>query len=113
MAKSAIASFKYRGNLDDLYSAILESCGSMRLKVGEQLLRESSAFVQAKEPMKWLTTNWPISFDIAVTRKADHWAVLVTGTCGMYSITQDRNIQDKVNELSGLIRTLSPGASTV
>lgn len=109
MSKSAISSFKFAGDLSALHQATQTACERMSLKVKAGDLTESGFLIKASERMKWLTTNWPVSFKISAEKVGSEWAVIVAGGSSMGSITQDHNNQQKAAELANLIKTLVPG----
>lgn len=109
MSKAATASFRYVGNLEALRKACLDACQQMSLKVKSQTLNGPEGFqIEASEKMKWMTTNWPVSFKIVAKSSGTDWAVLVTAGTAMFSITQDFNNQHKARELADLIQVLAP-----
>jgi hypothetical protein len=112
MAKKAIASFKYDGNKGELEAAVRKSLERMKLKY-ELLVSNAGGFsFTAKEPMRWLTTNYPVHFTIDVAQSGDQWAVIIEGGCTLTSLTQDSHNSQRVKELREMICTLAPGASS-
>jgi len=109
MSKTAIDSFRYSGDIVGLKKAALTACERMGLKLKSETQTDAGLNIEAGEKMKWLTTNWPVSFNVSAEKVGDDWAVIVTGGARMVSITQDTNNQQKAMELCNLIKTLSPG----
>lgn len=109
MSKEATASFKYAGDVEALQAACVDACRQTSLKIKSESAEATNGFsIEASEKMKWLTTNWPVSFRIRVQRSGDKWAVIVTAGTKLFSATQDFNNQHKAKELADLIQTLAP-----
>lgn len=108
MAKSAFSSFAYSGDLNTIQEAVFKAVERMQLKIHDKRVSSDGFMYLAKEPMRWLTTNWPITLTIEATRSGESWAVTLEASCGMASITQDGHNNQRVNELAELIKTYIP-----
>lgn len=110
MSKDATASFKYGGEVGDLLDATRRACDNMSLRRKSEKSDSHGFTIEAREKMRWLTTNWPVSFSISAQPSGDDWAVIVTAGSKMFSLTQDTNNRAKARELASMIESLAPQA---
>lgn len=104
MAKSAFASFTHPAGLGALMNAVVKAAERMKLKHGAESQGPEGFVIIAREPMRWLTTNYPITFRVEATPTAGSCAVTIEASCALPSITQDRHNAQRAQELADLIR---------
>ncbi|PKN71987.1 MAG: hypothetical protein CVU50_09365 [Candidatus Cloacimonetes bacterium HGW-Cloacimonetes-3] len=113
MAKSVVSSLKYNGDGKELITVINETCMRMGLTIKSGVNINKGYIIEASERLRILSTNWPISFKIEIeVMGKDIWAVIITASCFLTSITQETNMQNKANEIVQLIKTLGSGTIT-
>lgn len=107
MSETAIESFRTQGSIDQVIKAIQKAAERMKLKVSRQEGAEEEVRVVCKEKLSLLSTNWPLTFDVLITRvSAGDVVVSVFAESKMTSITQSANNHKKARQLLDLIRNL-------
>jgi hypothetical protein len=100
LGKTFRKSVKSTKDLATTYQVCKKLCEDGKLKMKQDELNSETFLIQAAEPMKWITTNWPNS--IALKGEVFDGKVIVSleaeskGT----SITQDKNISDFLNNFA-------------
>ena len=100
MSKAATQSFRYSGGVEGLRQAVLKSCDRMKLNLKEDRATPDGFQIKASEGMKWLTTNWPVTFEVTAESAGEDIAVLVSAGTAMFSLTQDFNNSGRAEELA-------------
>jgi len=108
MSKVSTVGYGYRGDPGLLLKGTIRAIEQMKLVIHEKSVSERSFKLAASEKMKWLTTNWPIKFEIEATHEGGQSTLVVRGGTLLTSITQEFNNQAKVQELVDLIKLNAP-----
>lgn len=64
MAKTFTKTLKSQKSLSSTFEASKKICIDSKLDILENKLNNDGFIIKAKEPMKWLTTNWPNNINI-------------------------------------------------
>ena len=108
MSKVSTVGYRYLGEPGALLEGVVRAAEQMKLVVHEKKVSDSSFKLAASEKMKWLTTNWPVKFEIEATHEDGHSALIARAWTAMTSLTQDFNNQAKAQELIDLIKLNAP-----
>jgi len=92
MSKSFTKTLKSSKSLDVTYAACKKTCIDGKLNIVENELTETGFTLKAKEPMKWLTTNWPNSIHIKCEVFNDALMVRLEASSKGTGFTQEGNI---------------------
>lgn len=89
---------------DELNKAIKDSINVLGLKTKEGRSNDNEIHYLAVEKLSWMSTNWPVNYDITANKIEAGWRVIVKCWAKMTSITQDRHTEKKPIEFVDLIR---------
>jgi hypothetical protein len=110
MSKDVTVGYRHAGNLEDLLSAVKQAIGEMGLVLRNEQASDESFRIEAGERMRWLTTNWPVKFDIKAVREDDCNRLIIHAWASLFSITQEFSTNAKAQEFLGLIKLHAPEA---
>jgi hypothetical protein len=108
MSKETTAVYVYNGAEETLLSAIHRAIDTMNLNIKREYAQTESISFEVSEKMKWLTTNWPVSFEIKASLENRQWTLVVRGSSTLTSYTQEFSNQAKVNEFLELVKSFAP-----
>jgi hypothetical protein len=94
LGKTFRKSVKSGKNLQSTYEVCKKLCLDSKLNMKQDEISESEFVINASEPMKWLSTNWPNSILMRGEVFDDKVMVSLEAESKGVSITQDRNIAD-------------------
>lgn len=108
MSKDITVAYNYNGDFSKLKSAVYQAIQKMNLNTKIDYSSDSHISVEVSEKMKWLSTNWPVSFKIE-SQNSDNGLTLVVkvGTI-LTSYTQEISNQAKINEFIDLVKAFAP-----
>ncbi len=104
LGKSFNQNLKSSLDLQTTFNLCKKVCADSKLKIKNEGLEGNSFSIKAAEPMKWLTTNWPNNIAIVGEVFQDNIIVKLTAGSNGTSITQDRNINDFLNNFSNNLK---------
>lgn len=87
-----------------LKKAIHESIQMLNLKPKENNLTEEEIYYLLAEKMKWMSTNWPVTYEIRGMKIDGGWRLIVKCWAKLSSITQDRYTEKKPQEFIELVK---------
>ncbi|MEI7833253.1 MAG: hypothetical protein WCJ56_08660 [bacterium] len=108
MADAANLAYSYKGDMQDLLSGVKKSCEKMRLELKGVNVYGNGFLVTASQQTNWLSTNWPMKFNISAEKVGETYALLIQGESWMGSLTQSANNHAKAQELLSLIKVFAP-----
>lgn len=91
LGKSSTISIKSTKSIKDTYEIIQKVAKDMKLKVSESECTDSEIKFIASEPMKWITTNWPVKLEVTADVFQGNLVIQVSASGKGVSITQDSN----------------------
>lgn len=103
---------------EDLEKAIKNSINTLGLKIKENNSTGQTIKYLAAEKLSFLSTNWPVNYDIQGQKIDDGWRLIIKCWAKMTSITQDRHTEKKPQEFidlvkdSGNLKTLSESSES-
>lgn len=89
---------------DELKNAVQESIKILSLKLKESNTTENQIYYLASEKLSFLSTNWPVNYDIKGKKIANGFRLIVKCWAKMTSITQDRHTEKKPQEFIELVK---------
>jgi len=116
--KEFIKAKSFSCNQDELIKAIEDAISIIGLKTKESKFDNEQIYFLASEKLKFLSTNWPASYNIVGKRVDGGYKLIVKCWAKMTSITQDRYTEKKTQEFidlvkdSGSLRPLSEKSDT-
>ena len=111
MSKDVTAAYVYNGIPKTLLSGVLEAIDKMNLKTKHKKEKDGSFSIEVSENMKWLSTNWPIKFNIESSFANGTSKLIVKASSKLTSITQESSNQSKINEFLDLVKTFAPNTN--
>lgn len=108
MADATNLAYSYKGEMQNLLSSVKKSCEKMSLVLKNEDIHEKSFSIMAAQKTNWLSTNWPMKFNITAESVGDTYALLIQGESSLGSITQSANNHAKAQELLSLIKVYAP-----
>lgn len=100
MAKTFTKTLKSQKSLSSTFEASKKICIDSKLDILENKLNNDGFIIKAKEPMKWLTTNWPNNVNIKGEIFNDSLMVKLETTSKGASATQDGNVNDFLSNIA-------------
>lgn len=100
--------YRYYGNLNTLLGIVEKSLTQMGLKVKNKSITDNSFYFILSEKMRWLTTNWPVHFDIKAEKSGQIINLNVQVWSQMFSMTQAKYTQQKGQEFLDLVKDYAP-----
>lgn len=89
---------------EELKKAIEESIIILGLKTKNHNVTEQEMVHKASEKLSFLSTNWPVHYDIESKKIDNGWRVIIKCRAKMTSLTQDRHTEKKPQEFIDLIK---------
>jgi hypothetical protein len=108
MVDSTNLAYSYSGDLENLIAGVRKSCEKMSLVIKDESITNEGFSFLASQKTNWLSTNWPVKFNVTVEKIDDKYALLLNGSSSMGSLTQSANNHAKAQELLSLIKVYSP-----
>jgi len=108
MSKQITSGYNYRGDFQNLVSAVRKAIEQMGLKTEVFNATGRSLSCEVAEKMKWLTTNWPVKFSIEGTYADGESVLIVRASSTLPSITQEFSNQAKIQEFVELVKLYAP-----
>lgn len=108
MVDNTSLAYTFIGDLQRLRAGVLKSCDKMSLKIKSQHDTSDGFIVKAGQKTNWLSTNWPMTFEITVETVGTNYVVLISGSSSIGSLTQSSNNSAKSQELLSLIQAYCP-----
>ena len=105
--ESALA-YSYRGNSEDLLHAVKKACAEMSLRITDERSYAGGFDLTAGEKTSWLSTNWPVKFNVSAEAIGGAIALTIKGASSIGSITQQSNNHNKAQSLLSLISAYAP-----
>ena len=106
--KKIFKTYGYHGDLNALLGIVEKSITQMDLKVKNKSISDNSFYFTFSERMRWLTTNWPVHFDIKAEKSKGIINLNVQAWAQIFSITQARYTQQKAQEFLDLVKNYAP-----
>lgn len=94
IGKSFSQVVKSKKDLATAFQICQKLCDDGGLKITSKEFQDSSFFVKASEPMKWLSTNYPNEIQMTGEVLEGQVMVRLVAQSGGWSLTQERNISD-------------------
>lgn len=107
-SKKIYKTYSYHGELNILLQAVEKSITQMGLSVNNKSVTDNSFYFSLSEKMKLLTTNWPVHFDIKAEDSEKMIHLNIHSWIRLYSITQAKHTQKKIQEFSNLVKNYVP-----
>lgn len=108
MVDTTNLAYSYKGEIQDLLTSVKKSCEKMSLVLKDESVHEKSFSITAAQKTNWLSTNWPMKFNITAESVGETYALLIQGASSIGSITQSANNHAKAQELLSLIKVYAP-----
>jgi len=108
MVDQQVLAYSYKGSADTLLAAVRKACVEMNLNVSDEQVTPTAFELTAGEKTNWLSTNWPVKFNLKAEPVGDTVALTIRGASGMGSITQSNNNANKAQGLLSLIAAYAP-----
>ncbi len=100
--------YSYKGEMQHLLTSVKKSCEKMSLVLKDERVYENGFSITAAQKTNWLSTNWPVKFNITVESVGETYALQIQGSSWMGSFTQSANNHAKAQELLSLIKVYAP-----
>lgn len=71
-----------------------------KFKVKKTKFNKTSFYIEAKEKMKWLSTNWPVTVTICDDTLNGNVYFNIKARCGATSFTQDGHTKDVLDNIA-------------
>lgn len=107
-SKKIFKTYRYNGVLDILLQAVEKSINQMNLKVKNKSITNNSFCFSLSEKMRWLSTSWPVHFDIKAEKSGEKIDLNIQTWYQLYSITQVKHTQKKAQEFLDLVNNYAP-----
>lgn len=108
MVDATNLAYSYKGDIQNLLAGVKKSCEKMSLVIKDELTTTDSFSITASQKTNWLSTNWPIKFNVTAEKVGETFALFINGASSMGSLTQSGNNHAKAQELLSLIKVYSP-----
>ena len=108
MVDATNLAYSYKGDIQNLLAGVKKSCEKMSLVIKDESTTTDSFSIAASQRTNWLSTNWPIKFNITAEKVGETFALFINGASSMGSLTQSGNNHAKAQELLSLIKVYSP-----
>lgn len=108
MVDATNLAYSYKGDIQNLLAGVKKSCEKMSLVIKDELTTTDSFSITASQKTNWLSTNWPIKFNVTAEKVGETFALFINGASSMGSLTQSGNNHVKAQELLSLIKVYSP-----
>jgi len=105
LGKTFRKTVKSSKDLATTYKVCMKLCKDGKLKIKQDDVYSNIFKVQAAEPMKWMTTNWPNSILIKGEIFEGKVMVSLEAESKGTSITQDKNIADFLDNFADSLKT--------
>lgn len=104
LGKEFTKTISFNCSQEELKKAIHESIQMLNLNPKENNLTEEEIYYLAAEKMKWMSTNWPVTYDIRGKKIDGGWRLIVKCWAKLSSFTQDRYTEKKPQEFIELVK---------
>jgi hypothetical protein len=104
LGKDVIQMLKTTKSIPDAYDAVRRVASSLNLKEKEAYCEQKAFSVHVAEPMKWLSTNYPVHITINAETLQDGTMLTIKANSKMFSITQDVNTNSVLNNFVNSIK---------
>lgn len=108
MVDATNLAYSYKGDIQNLIAGVKKSCEKMSLVIKDESVTADGFSVTAAQKTNWLSTNWPVKFNITAEKVGETYALFINGSSSMGSLTQSGNNHSKAQELLSLIKVYSP-----
>lgn len=108
MVDATNLAYSYNGEMQHLLTGVKKSCEKMLLVLKDERVYENGFSITATQKTSWLSTNWPVKFNITAELVGKTYALQIQGSSWMGSITQSANNHAKAQELLSLIKVYAP-----
>lgn len=108
MVDATNLAYSYKGDIQNLVASVKKSCEKMSLVIKGESITSESFSITASQKTNWLSTNWPVKFNITAEKVGETYALFINGSSSMGSLTQSGNNHAKAQELLSLIKVYSP-----
>ena len=108
MVDTTNLAYSYKGDIQNLLTGVKKSCEKMSLVLKDETVNSDSFSITAAQKTNWLSTNWPVKFNITAEKVGETYALFINGASSMGSLTQSGNNHSKAQELLSLIKVYSP-----
>ena len=108
MVDATNLAYSYKGDIQNLVAGVKKSCEKMSLAIKDESVTTEGFSVTASQKTNWLSTNWPVKFNITAEKVGETYALFINGSSSMGSLTQSGNNHSKAQELLSLIKVYSP-----
>lgn len=108
MADATNLAYSYKGKIQDLLTSVKKSCEKMSLVLKDERIHKNGFSITAAQKTNWLSTNWPMKFNITAEPVGETYVLLIQGASSIGSITQSANNHAKAQELLSLIKAYAP-----
>jgi uncharacterized protein YnzC (UPF0291/DUF896 family) len=104
LTKEFTKTVSFSCTFEELKKAIEESINVLGLKNKEKSVTDQEMVHKTSERLNFLSTNWPVHYDVESKKIDNGWRVIVKCWAKMTSITQDRHTEKKPQEFIELIK---------
>lgn len=104
LGKEFTKTISFNCTQEELKNAVRESINILGLKLKENKITEDQIYFLASEKMSFLSTNWPVSYDIRGKKIQNGWRLIIKCWAKMTSITQDRHTEKKPQEFIEIVK---------
>jgi hypothetical protein len=104
LGKEFTKTISFNCTQEELKNAVRESINILGLKLKENKITEDQIYFLASEKMSFLSTNWPVSYDIRGKKIQSGWRLIIKCWAKMTSITQDRHTEKKPQEFIEIVK---------
>ncbi len=104
LGKKFTKTISFNCTQENLKKAIQESINVLGLKPKEKNITEEKVYFLVSEKLSFMSTNWPVSYDIQANKINNGWRLIVKCWAKMTSLTQDRHTEKKPQEFIDLVK---------
>ena len=108
MVDATNLAYSYKGEMQQLLVGVNKACERMSLVLKEEKIHGDGFSITASQKTNWLSTNWPIKFNITADLSGETYALFIQGASSIGSLTQSANNHAKAQELLSLIKVYAP-----
>ena len=108
MVDATNLAYSYKGDMQNLLTSVKKVCEKMSLVLKDESVYETGFSIKVAQKTNWLSTNWPMKFNITAESMGGTYALLIQGESSFGSITQSANNHAKAQELLSLIKVYAP-----
>lgn len=108
MVDATNLAYSFKGELRNLLEGVRKSCEKMALVLKDEDVKVNGFTIKASQKTNWLSTNWPMKFEITAESVGESFVLIISGASSMGSLTQSSNNSAKAQELLTLIKVYAP-----